>query len=61
MAEIEDFTGRDAKTILKMIEHENFPAKFICGRWQAVPEDILKWFREHPGDSRNGKSAAYSF
>ena len=54
MSEIERFTGRDAKTIIKMVEEDGFPAKMVRNRWQAVVEDVLEWYRNYQGFPENG-------
>lgn len=45
MAEIEALTGRDERLIRKWVDTKAFPAKKIDGRWQAVTEDVVEWYR----------------
>ena len=45
MAEIERFTGRDENTIKRWTAEDGFPAQLLDGRWQAVVEDVLTWYR----------------
>jgi len=45
LGEISKFYGRSPKTIKIMIKADNFPAVFICGRWESNKDLIDSWHK----------------
>ena len=43
MDAIEDYTGRNKRTIRKWVEQNNFPAIKIDGRWESNTALIDQW------------------
>ena len=57
MDEIEDYTGRNRRTISKWAEEENFPAVKVDGRWESHTGLIDAW-RKRRIEQMTGSTAS---